>query len=67
MNSKLLPYESARRTLDEVRAAGKTIVQCHGTFDLIHPGHIIHFQEAKYYNMVFEVQIAEKLRLLYLY
>jgi len=26
---------------------GKKIVQCHGTFDLIHPGHIVHFQEAK--------------------
>ena len=26
---------------------GKKIIQCHGTFDLIHPGHIVHFQEAK--------------------
>jgi cytidyltransferase-like protein len=25
----------------------KVIVQCHGTFDLIHPGHVAHFQEAK--------------------
>jgi rfaE bifunctional protein nucleotidyltransferase chain/domain len=26
---------------------GKTIVQCHGVFDLLHPGHILHFQAAK--------------------
>jgi rfaE bifunctional protein kinase chain/domain/rfaE bifunctional protein nucleotidyltransferase chain/domain len=26
---------------------GKTVVQCHGVFDLLHIGHIRHFQEAK--------------------
>ena len=26
---------------------GNKIVQCHGTFDLIHPGHVIHFEESK--------------------
>lgn len=26
---------------------GKKIVQCHGVFDLVHPGHLVHFQEAK--------------------
>ena len=26
---------------------GKTVVQCHGVFDLMHIGHIRHFQEAK--------------------
>lgn len=30
-----------------MRAEGKRIVQCHGTFDLIHPGHIYHLEEAK--------------------
>lgn len=25
----------------------KTIVLCHGVFDLVHPGHIIHFEQAK--------------------
>jgi cytidyltransferase-like protein len=31
----------------KLKSDGKKIVQCHGTFDLIHPGHIVHFQEAK--------------------
>ena len=27
--------------------SGKTIVLCHGTFDVLHPGHLKHVQEAK--------------------
>ena len=30
-----------------LKSNGKTIVLCHGVFDLVHPGHIIHFEEAK--------------------
>ena len=26
---------------------GKVVVQCHGVFDLMHIGHIRHFQQAK--------------------
>lgn len=29
------------------REAGKTIAHCHGVFDLLHPGHLLHLQEAK--------------------
>lgn len=35
---------------DIVRAAkaeGKKVVHCHGVFDLIHPGHIHHFEQAR--------------------
>jgi len=42
------------KTLDELtvildghRQEGKTIVHCHGCFDLLHPGHIKHFEAAK--------------------
>lgn len=47
ISSKLLPYEEAHGVMARLRAQGKKIVQCHGTFDLIHPGHVIHFEEAK--------------------
>jgi rfaE bifunctional protein nucleotidyltransferase chain/domain len=30
-----------------LRAQGKRLVQCHGTFDLLHPGHIHHLEEAR--------------------
>ena len=32
---------------DQARAAGKTIVHCHGCFDIVHPGHIHHLQFAR--------------------
>ena len=47
-------FERKLKTLDEVaglleerRAAGARIVQCHGVFDLVHPGHIRHFAAAR--------------------
>jgi cytidyltransferase-like protein len=44
---KILPFEDAARTLEPLRLAGRRIVQCHGTFDLLHPGHIYHLEEAR--------------------
>lgn len=31
----------------EIKEKGQTIALCHGVFDLIHPGHIIHLEQAK--------------------
>lgn len=36
----------------------KTIVLCHGVFDLVHPGHIIHFEEAKSMGDILVVSIT---------
>lgn len=30
-----------------IKNEGKTIALCHGVFDLVHPGHIIHLEQAK--------------------
>lgn len=46
-HAKILPFEQASTCLSGLRRSGKIIVQCHGTFDMIHPGHIVHFEEAK--------------------
>jgi len=32
---------------NNLRTTGKKIVQCHGCFDVVHPGHIEHFKDAK--------------------
>ena len=40
----LAELEDICRTL---RAQGKRIVQCHGVFDLMHPGHVRHFESAR--------------------
>lgn len=46
-DKKIIAFKEAPGFLARLRKAGKKIVQCHGTFDLLHPGHIIHFEEAK--------------------
>lgn len=45
--NKIIPFSEAPAFFAKLRKAGKKIVQCHGTFDLLHPGHVIHFEEAK--------------------
>ncbi len=58
--SKILNFSSAAQELAAVRQ-GKVVVQCHGTFDMIHPGHIVHFEEAKALGDLLVVTItAEK-------
>lgn len=41
-----------------LKSKGKTIVLCHGVFDLVHPGHIIHFEEAKKLGDILVVSIT---------
>ncbi len=45
--SKIIAFEKAPALFSSLRSKGRKIVQCHGTFDLIHPGHIVHFEEAR--------------------
>ncbi len=58
--SKTLSFEDAPGILGKLKAAGKRIVQCHGTFDLIHPGHIYHLEEAKALGDVLVVTITSE-------
>lgn len=44
---KVFPIHELASVLDRERAAGKTVVLCHGVFDMMHPGHIKHFEAAK--------------------
>ena len=44
---KILKLEELAEKIEELKAQGKKIVHCHGCFDLMHPGHIKHFQAAK--------------------
>jgi len=47
MSSKIESFDRLRETVSRLRRGGKRVVHCHGTFDLIHPGHLVHFEEAR--------------------
>jgi rfaE bifunctional protein nucleotidyltransferase chain/domain len=44
---KIKPLPELAKIVKEHKARGKVIVHCHGVFDLLHPGHIKHFESAK--------------------
>ncbi len=54
----VLSLEALEAELAGLRAAGKTIVHCHGVFDLVHIGHIRHFEEASRMGDVLVVTIT---------
>lgn len=45
-NEKLLTIEDLCAERERLRESGRTLAQCHGCFDLIHPGHIRHLKQA---------------------
>src|SRR5436305_8366265 len=44
---KIISFESAPKVFEALRKQGRKVVQSHGIFDLIHPGHICHLEEAR--------------------
>jgi rfaE bifunctional protein nucleotidyltransferase chain/domain len=58
LNTKIVAIEDLARTIGKLKSQGKKVVQCHGCFDLMHPGHIKHFQEAREMGDVLVVTIT---------
>ena len=50
--------KNSRRAAAQLKAAGKRVVLCHGVFDLLHYGHILHFEEARRQGDVLVVTIT---------
>lgn len=46
-NRKILSLQALTCVREQARADGKTVVHCHGCFDIVHPGHIHHLQFAR--------------------
>lgn len=44
---KVLSFDAAARHIRELQTQGKEVGLCHGGFDLLHPGHLKHFESAK--------------------
>jgi rfaE bifunctional protein nucleotidyltransferase chain/domain len=47
VDSKIKNFDELCQITGSLKKEGKTVVHCHGVFDLLHPGHIRHFQAAK--------------------
>lgn len=46
-NDKIRSLKNLAPVLEAARAESKRVILCHGVFDLLHPGHIIHLREAR--------------------
>ena len=57
-NDKILPLPALEARLAGLRDGGPRIVHCHGVFDLLHPGHIRHFEAAKRHGDVLVVTVT---------
>lgn len=58
MKDKIIAKEDFGRIRDEYREQQKTVVLCHGVFDLLHYGHIEHLQEAKEQGDILVVSVT---------
>lgn len=56
--SKILNHHELNTLRDRARAQGRTVVQCHGCFDIVHPGHIRHLRFAKQQGDILLVSIT---------
>jgi rfaE bifunctional protein nucleotidyltransferase chain/domain len=55
---KILELEDLAAVVAKLRKQGKRVAQCHGVFDLLHLGHVRHFQKARDYADVLIVTLT---------
>ena len=60
MGKIITKEEYKEKIKDSIRREHKKVVLCHGVFDLIHPGHIIHFEQAKGMGDILVVSITSE-------
>ena len=58
MKNKNKSLEELKTIFSKLRKKRKKIVHCHGVFDLLHLGHIRHFEEAKTFGDILIVTIT---------
>ncbi len=55
---KILPVDELRAVREDLRRQGRVVVQCHGCFDIVHPGHIRYLQFARAQGDVLIVSVS---------
>ncbi len=58
MKNKIVSIEKLEKIIKNLKSKKKKTVHCHGVFDLLHIGHIKHFQEAKTLGDILVVTIT---------
>ena len=58
MQKKLKTIDELSEIIADLKEQGRKVVLCHGVFELIHPGHLYHFEEAKEQGDVLVVSIT---------
>lgn len=58
--NKIVSTDSFASIRDALREQGKTVVMCHGVYDLLHYGHIEHLKEAKSYGDILVVSVTSE-------
>lgn len=58
MKKKLFELNELSKICKELKRKEKKIALCHGVFDLLHPGHIYHFKQAKEKSDVLIVSVT---------
>ena len=58
MKEKIKNLEELSQIISHLKLEDKKVVHCHGVFDLLHIGHIKHFEEAKTFGDVLVVTIT---------
>jgi len=57
-DEKTLTFSRLKEVTREAREKGKKVVLCHGVFDLMHPGHILHFKAARKHGDLLVVTVT---------
>lgn len=58
LSAKILSRQALMEHRAKARIAGRKVVQCHGCFDLVHPGHVRHLRFAKAQGDILLVSIS---------
>ena len=61
MSNKIISLSKLAEIIDQLKKDQKSIVHCHGVFDLVHPGHLKHFEDAKKLGDILIVTISPDL------
>jgi len=57
-SKKICPLDRLLSLRQQARQDGKTVVHCHGCFDIVHPGHIMHLQFARSLGDILVVSVS---------